>query len=77
MGHALMENRNGSIVHSDLTQAAGLAERKAALDMIHHHSPGSSRRLTLGADKGYDAAGFIADLRQACVTSHVAQKLRY
>lgn len=36
--------------------------------------PGSTRRLTLGADKGYDAATFVADLRQACVTPHVAQK---
>jgi transposase len=77
MGHALMENRNGLIVHGDLTQADGHAERRAALDMIHRHSPGSTRRLTLGADKGYDAAGFVADLREACVTPHVAQKSRY
>jgi glycosyltransferase involved in cell wall biosynthesis len=53
------------------------AERSAALDMIHRHSPGSTRRLTLGADKGYDAAGFVADLRKACVTPHVAQKSRH
>jgi hypothetical protein len=45
--------------------------------MIHRHSPGSTRRLTLGADKGFDAAGFVADLRQACATPHVAQKFRY
>jgi len=77
MGHALMENRNGFVVQGDLTQADGHAERKAALDMIHRHSPGSTRRLTLGADKGYDAAGFVSDLRQACVTPHVAQKSRY
>ena len=55
----------------------GYAERKAALDMIHRHSPGYTRRLTLGADKGYDATGFVSDLRQACVTPHVAQKSRY
>ena len=77
MGHALMENRSGLIVQGDLTQADGKAERKAALDMIHHHSPGSTRRLTLGADKGYDAAEFVTDLRQACVTPHVARKSRY
>ena len=77
IGHALMENRNGLIVQGDLTQADGHAERKAALDMVHRHSPGSTRRLTLGADKGYDAGGFISDLRQACVTPHVAQKARY
>jgi transposase len=77
IGHALMENRSGLIVQGDLTQADGHAERRAALDMIHRHSPGSTRRLTLGADKGFDAAEFVADLRQACVTPHVAQKSRY
>ena len=77
IGHALMENRNGLIVQGDLTQADGHAERKAALDMIHRHSPGSTRWLTLGADKGYDAAGFVSDLRKACVTPHIAQKSRY
>ncbi|WP_051312631.1 IS5 family transposase [Pseudodonghicola xiamenensis] len=77
IGHALMENRNGLIVQGDLTQADGHAERRAALDMIHRHSPGSTRQLTLGADKGFDAAEFVADLRQACVTPHVAQKARY
>ena len=77
IGHALMENRNGMIVQGDLTQADGHAERKAALDMIHRHSPGSTQQLTLGADKGYDTGGFVSDLRQACVTPHVAQKTRY
>jgi transposase len=77
IGHALMENRSGLIVQGDLTQADGHAERRAALDMIHRHSPGSTRQLTMGADKGFDAAEFVADLRQACVTPHVAQKSRY
>ena len=77
MGHALMENRNGLVVQADLTRADGHAERKAALDMIHSHSPGSTRQLTLCADKGYDAAGFVRDLRQACVTPHVARKARH
>lgn len=39
IGHALMENRSGLIVQGDLTQAEGHAERRAALDMIHRHSP--------------------------------------
>lgn len=76
MGHTLMENRNGLIVQADLTHADGRAERKAAIDMIQRQSPGSTRQLTLGADKGYDSADFVADLRQACVTPHVAQKTR-
>ena len=52
IGHALMENRSGLIVQGDLTEADGHAERRAALDMVHRHSPGSTRKLTLGADKG-------------------------
>ena len=77
IGHALMENRSGLIVQADLTGASGRAERRAALDMIHRHDPGSTQRLTLGADKGYDTAEFVADLRQACVTPHVAQRARH
>jgi transposase len=77
MGHTLMENRNGLVVQAELTRADGHAERRAALDMVHRHSPGATRGLTLGADKGYDSAGFVADLRQAQVTPHVAQKARH
>jgi transposase, IS4 family len=77
MGHTLMENRNGLIVQAELTHADGHAERRAVLDMIHRHAPGSTRRLTLGADKGHDSADFVAELRQACVTPHVARKPRH
>jgi hypothetical protein len=89
IGHALMDeagsaigSRNppqgsGLIVQGDLTQAGGHAERRAALDMIHRHPPGSTGQPTLGADKGFDAAKFVADLRQACVTPHVAQRSRF
>ncbi len=77
IGHALLENLDGLIVQGDMTKADGHAERRAALDMIHRHSPGPTRRLTLGADKGFDAAGFIANLHQACVTPNVARKSRY
>ena len=77
IGHTLMENRHGLIVQTEMTQADGHAERQAALAMIHRHSPGSTRRLTVGADKGYDSADFVKDMRQACVTPHVAQKARH
>jgi len=77
IGHALMENRSGLIVQGDLTQADGHAERRAAIDMIDRHSPGSTRRLTVGADKGFDSADFVAEMRRACVTPHVAQKARH
>lgn len=65
--HTLMENFSGLIVQGDLTKADGHAERRVELDMISHYSPGSIRRLTLGADKGYDAVGFVAELCMACV----------
>lgn len=76
MGHALIENRHGLVVQADATEANGVAEREAALAMIDRHDPGSQRRLTLGADKGYDTSDFVADLRQKCVTPHVAQKIK-
>jgi transposase len=74
MGHALIENRHGLVVQADATEANGMAEREAALEMIDTHAPGSAHQLTLGADKAYDAREFVADLRQKCVTPHVAQK---
>jgi hypothetical protein len=52
MGHALAENRHGLVVEAGLTQATGTAEREAAKDLIESHSPGSERRLTLGARQG-------------------------
>lgn len=38
------------------TRACGRAERCAALEMVHRHPSGSARKLTLEADKGYNAA---------------------
>ena len=74
MRHALMENRHGLIIQGDLSPADGHAERKAAMDMLHRHSLGSTRKLILSADKAHDAAGFVADPRRSCVTPHVARK---
>jgi len=70
-GHILMENRHGLIVAASLTQATGTAERAAALAMIDRHEHGH-RRITLGADKGYDVSDFIAALRARRVTPHIA-----
>jgi transposase len=71
MGHALMENRNGLVVDTRLSLATGTAEREAAVDMAAAR-PGN-RRITLAADKAYDAAAFVAALRQCKLTPHVAQ----
>lgn len=51
ISHALMERRCGLIVQGDLTQADGHARRRSALDMIHRHSPVSTRRLTHGSTR--------------------------
>ncbi|HEX3882207.1 MAG TPA: IS5 family transposase [Stellaceae bacterium] len=75
MGHALMENRNGLIVDACLTRADGHAERIAALHMIEPRAD-RPERLTLGADKGYDAADFVNELRAMNVVPHVAAKAR-
>ena len=77
IGHALAENRHGLVVEADTTKATSRAEREAALLLIERHDPGSERRLTLGADKGYDTAGFVAECRRMCVTPHVASKVKH
>jgi hypothetical protein len=66
-----MESGNGLVVDTRLTSATGRAEREAALEMVSNLS--GWKRLTLGADKGYDTEDFIDNLRQLNVTPHVAQ----
>lgn len=72
MGHALMENRNGLIVDAVTTRASGHAERLAAITLIEPRAD-RPRPVTLGADKAYDAADFVMELREHTVTPHVAQ----
>jgi transposase len=70
MGHLMMENRNGLIVDARLTEANGTAERTTALDMIEDNArPGS----TVGGDKNYDTADFVAGCRKRGCTPHVSQ----
>jgi hypothetical protein len=70
IGHALMENRHGLAVGGGISQATGTAEREMALDLIDAGRRG--RRITLGADKAYDVAQFVHDLRDRSVTPHIA-----
>ena len=70
-GHLLTENRNGLVVSTLTTRAYGSAERDAAL-LMAEGLPGT-HRVTLGADKGYDAHDFIAELRHMEITPHIAQ----
>jgi transposase len=71
MGHLLMENHSGLVVGAGLTQASGFAEPEAAL-MLVEGVPGR-HRITVGADRAYDTAGFVAGLRRLNATPHVAQ----
>jgi transposase len=75
LGHGLMENRNGLLVKTMVTQADGTAERDAAL-LMAWKIPGS-RRVTLGADKNYDTRDFVATVREMRITPHVAQNTTY
>jgi transposase len=73
IGHLLMENRNGLIVDARLTHATGTAEPEAALAMLGD-VPGT-HRATVGADKAYDTAAFVAAAREINVTPHVTQNI--
>jgi transposase len=70
--NALMENRNTLLLDFQVEPADGSAERRAALAMADERLPGR-RRITLGADKGYDTRDFIASCRALRITPHVAQ----
>ena len=70
MGHVMTENRHGLIVDAHLSEANGTAERTIGLDMVEQNAgPGS----TVGADKNYDTAEFVAGCRERGCTPHVAQ----
>jgi transposase len=71
LGHVLMENGNGLVVAAAVTKASGTAEREAAIEMVGALE--GSHRITVGGDKAYDTADFVADIRELGVTPHVAQ----
>ena len=74
LGHVLLDNRHGLVANVCVTAATGTAEREAATWMLHESAPPGS---TVGADKGYDAARFVDELRALDVTAHVARKVPY
>ena len=75
IGHTLSDNRHGLIANARVTQADGHAEREAAKVMIGDavQAAPEDAQVTLGADKGYDAAEFIEALQEMKVVPHVAQ----
>jgi transposase len=70
-GNLLVENRNGLIVNAMAWEANGTAERDTALLMLEQIA--GTKRVTVGGDKGFDTADFIAECRHMQVTPHVAQ----
>lgn len=74
LGSVVTENRHGLVVATDVRAPGGHAEEDAALEMLTRlESPGIQR--TIGADKGYDTATFVAAAREAGVTPHVSQNI--
>lgn len=71
MGHTVMENRNGLIVKAAASHATGKAEREVAANLLSDLS--GMKKRTVGADKNYDTAGFVADCRAMNITPHVAR----
>jgi IS5 family transposase len=71
LGDVTTENRHGLVVATDLTPATGTAECEAATRMVDELS--GTHRITVGADKAYDTAEFVAEMRRQGVTPHVAQ----
>lgn len=73
--HALMENRHGLLLDLKVASATGRAECEQGLELLTRL--GRGRRKTIGADKGYDTAEFVAGCRQLNMTPHVARKRKY
>ncbi|AGC42880.1 transposase [Myxococcus stipitatus DSM 14675] len=70
--NGVMENRNGLLVDLAVMPANGFAERDAAVMMLEGLKSRNAR-ASVGADKGYDTADFVADCRRMGVTPHIAQ----
>lgn len=71
LGHVVIENRHGLVMGCEVTHADGYGERSAGCDLMSRIP--RSPRATLGGDKGYDTADFVAAMRRLGVTPHVAQ----
>lgn len=71
----MSDNRHGLIANARVTRADGYAEREAAKAMLSDARQAASpdAEVTVGADKGYDAAEFIEALQEMKVVPHVAQ----
>lgn len=71
LANLVMENRNGLAVAGCVTTPTSAAERQAALEMLASVTAG--RPATVGGDKNFDEADFVAKLRAMQITPHVSQ----
>jgi transposase len=70
LGHVLLDNRHGLVANVCATAATGTAEREAAVLLL---TP-EDQATTVGGDKNFDVASFVAAVRELEITPHVAQK---
>jgi transposase len=75
MVHVLMENRSGLPVAGCTTEAITDAEWEAGQQMLAEATRGK-KRITIGADAGYDYPRFVNAMRELNITPHVAQHTR-
>src|SRR5258705_2705481 len=71
-GHVLLDNRHGLVANVCVTAATGTAEREAALLLLAE----AGDAATVGGDKGFDVASFVAAVRALAITPHVPQKAK-
>jgi transposase len=72
MGHVVIENKNGLIMQSCVSQAMTKAERESGLGMMSRllHHGGT---MTLGADRAYQEEKFVKGLRALGVIPLIAE----
>jgi len=71
-GHATMENRNGLCVLFEVRSAVGEPESAVAVDQAVELKNRGFRLKSIGADKGYHTAGFVAGVREQGIRPHPA-----
>ena len=70
LGTALMDNRHDLIADARVSIHTGTGEREDCADMLRLAALERKRRITAGADKGFDTKGFVGGLPES--RSHAA-----
>lgn len=73
LGNALMDNQQGLLADFTVGLADGFCERSQALSMLARLK---RRALSVGADKAYDTAGFVAGCAAQGIEARVAQNIK-